>query len=77
MLKFKINVADALKRAGFNTYKAKTSGILSQDTLRKLKNEDTRVSLEAINRLCMILDMDLKDVIKYEDDAAEREKFSI
>jgi hypothetical protein len=25
MLKYKINVADALERKGFNTYKAKTS----------------------------------------------------
>lgn len=77
MLKFKINVADALERANFNTYKAKTSGILSQDTLKKLKNEDTKVSLEALNRLCMILDMDLKDIIKYEENEEEKKKFSL
>ena len=35
MLKYKINMEDALKRAKFNTYKAKTSGLLSQDTLKK------------------------------------------
>ena len=39
MLKYKINVADALERKGFNTYKAKTSKILSQDTLKKIKRE--------------------------------------
>lgn len=77
MLKFKINVADALDRAKFTTYKAKTSGILSQDTLKKLKNEDTRVSLEALNRLCMILDMELKDIIAYVPDEEEKEKFSL
>lgn len=77
MLKYKINIADALERANFNTYKAKTSGILSQDTLKKLKNEDTKVSLEALNRLCMILDMDLKDIIKYEENEEEKKKFSL
>lgn len=76
MLKFKINVADALERAGFNTYKAKISGVLSQDTLKKLKNEDTNVSLEALNRLCIILDMDIKDIIKYEEDEEEKKKYS-
>lgn len=76
MLKYKINVADALKRANFNTYKAKTSGILSQDTLKKLKNEDTKISLEALNRLCIILDMDIKDIIKYEEDEEEKKKYS-
>lgn len=75
MLKFKINVADALERVGFTTYKAKTSGILSQDTLKKLKNEDTRVSLEALNRLCIILDMELKDLITYIPDDEEKQKY--
>lgn len=77
MLKYKINVADALERAKFNTYKAKTSGILSQDTLKKLKNEDTKVSLEALNRLCIILDMDLKDIITYVPDEEEKKKYSL
>ena len=40
MLKYRFNVGDALERAGFNTYKAKTSGLLSQDTLKKIKNKD-------------------------------------
>ena len=56
MLKYKINVYDALQRAGFNTYKAKTSGLISQNTLYKLKKEDTSITLGAINAICNILD---------------------
>ena len=41
MLKYRFDVGDALERIGFNMYKAKTTGILSQDTLKKIKNEDT------------------------------------
>jgi DNA-binding Xre family transcriptional regulator len=77
MIRYKINVADALERVGFNTYKAKTSGLLSQDTLKKLKNEDTTVSLKSINSLCVILDMELKDIIYFtmsEEEKKEREK---
>lgn len=51
MLKYRFNVGDALKRAGFNTYKAKTSGLLSQDTLKKIKNEDTNINAKSINNL--------------------------
>lgn len=76
MLKYKINVADALERVGFNTYKAKTTGILSQDTLKKLKNESTQISLEALNKLCIILDMDIKDIIKYEESEEEQIKYA-
>ena len=74
MLKYKFNVGDALDRAGFNTYKAKTSGVLSQDTLRKIKKEDTNISLKAINSLCMILDMQPKDLLVYEETDTEKEQ---
>lgn len=73
MLKYRFNVGDALKRAGFNTYKAKTSGLLSQDTLKKIKNEDTNINAKSINNLCLILDMQPKDIFIYEETEEERE----
>lgn len=77
MLRYKINIADALERKGFNTYKAKTTKVLSQDTLKKIKNEDTNISLESINRICLLLDMQPKDLIEYVETEEEKEKFKI
>lgn len=74
MLKYKFNVGDALERAGLNMYKAKTTKILSQDTLKKIRNEDTNISLESLNRVCAILDMQPKDIIMYIEDKEEMEK---
>ena len=54
MLKYKIDVYDALKRKGFTTYKAKTTNLLSQNTLNKIKNEDTAITLKALNAVCNI-----------------------
>lgn len=65
MLKYKINVFDALDRAGFNTYRAKKTGILSQNTMYKLKNEDTSITLGAINNICNILDLQPKDILEF------------
>ena len=65
MIEYKIDVTDALKRVNFNTYKAKTTGFLSQDTLKKFKNHDTNVSLKSLNALCVILDMELNDVVRF------------
>lgn len=73
MLKYKFNVGDALDRAGFNTYKAKTSGLLSQDTLKKIRNEDTNINLKSLNNLCLILDMQPKDILIYEENPEEKE----
>ncbi len=66
MLKYKFNVGDALERAGFNTYKAKTSGLLSQDTLKKIKNDDTNITVKSLNNLCLLLDMEPKDILVFE-----------
>jgi putative transcriptional regulator len=77
MLKYKINIADALERKGFNTYKAKTTKILSQDTLKKIKEENTNISLESLNRICILLDMQPKDLIEYVEDKEEKNKYKI
>lgn len=74
MLKYKFNVGDALERAGFNMYKSKTTGLLSQDTFKKIKNEDTNISLKSLNNICLILDMQPKDIIIYEETAEDLEK---
>ena len=73
MLRYKIDVADALERKGFNLYKAKTTKLLSQDTLKKIKKEDTNISLESLNKVCLILDMQPKDLIEFKATAEEDE----
>lgn len=77
LIKFKINIADALERRGFNSYQAKKTKILSQDTLKKIKNEDTNISLESLNRICFLLDMQPKDLIEYVEDKEELERFKM
>lgn len=67
MLKFRFNVGDALERIGFNSYAAKKSGIISQDTLKKVKADDTNISLKSLNGLCLLLDMQPKDILMYEE----------
>lgn len=74
MLRYKINVGDALERIGFNAYKAKTTKLLSQDTLKKVKADDTNISLKSLNNICMLLDMQPKDLLIYEQTEEEKEK---
>lgn len=73
MLKYRFDVWDALDRVGFNIYKAKKTRLLSQDAMKKLKNDDTSISLKALNNLCLILDMKPKDILTYEESAEDRE----
>lgn len=73
MLEYKIEVIKELNKIGINTTKAKETGIFGQDTMRKFKNGDTRISLEVLNRLCCVLEMQPRDIIKYVETDNDRE----
>lgn len=68
MLKYKIDICDALERIGFNIYQAKKTGLLSQNTFTKLKNNDTGITLKSLNIICSLLDLQPKDILIYEED---------
>lgn len=74
MLQYKIDIIPELKKAGINTTTAKKSGIFGQDTMRKFRNGDTRISLEVLNRLCCVLEMQPRDIIKFVETEDDREK---
>ena len=73
MIRYKINIYDALQRAGFNTGVAKSTGILSQSTMTKIKEENPALTLDNINRICGILDLQPKDLIEYVQTDSDRE----
>lgn len=80
MIKFKFDVSQALTTAGMTAYKAHKTGVLSQDTWRKIKNNNANISMESLNRICAILHMQPEHLIYYDrDDQEEKEileKFS-
>ena len=52
MLQYKIDIISELAKNGINTTTAKKSGIFGQDTMRKFRNGDTKISLEVIYYNC-------------------------
>lgn len=74
MLEYKIDIISELARVGINTTTARKSGIFGQDTMRKFRTKDTGISLEILNRLCCILEMQPRDIIKYVETDEDREK---
>lgn len=74
MIEYKIDIIEELKKIGINTTRAKETGIFGQDTMRKFRNKDTKISLEVLNRLCCILEMQPRDIIKYIETGDDREK---
>ena len=73
MIEYKINVIEELKKVGFNTTTARESGIFGQSTMKKFKEGDTSISLDNLNRLCCLLEMQPRDIIKFIETDEDRE----
>ena len=73
MLQYKINLIEALKKAGVNTTVAKETGIFGQATMKKFRDGDTSISLDNLNRLCCILEMQPRDILKFIETEEDRE----
>ena len=72
MLEYKIDNIEKLQEAGVNTTVAKKTGVFGQATMKKFRDGDTNISLDNLNRLCCILEMQPRDIIKYVETENDR-----
>lgn len=73
MIKYKIDVIKELEKVGINTTTARKTGIFAQATMKKFRENDTSISLDNLNRICCILEMQPRDIIKYIETDSDRE----
>lgn len=72
MLEYKIDVIKELSNIGINSNAARTSGIFGQSTMAKFKKGDTSITLDNLNRLCCVLEMQPRDVLKFVETDQDR-----
>ena len=70
MLVYKFDVIEALKEAGYNTYRIRKEGILNQAAMQNLRT-GKMVGTKVLNDLCRLLDMQPGNIIKYVPDLEE------
>lgn len=66
MLKYKINVLESLKDAGYNTNRIRKEGLLSEATLQYLRKEKP-VGNIALDEICRLLKKQPGDIYEYVD----------
>ena len=66
---YKIDVINALKSAGYSTYRIRKEKLLGEATLQKIRNNEP-VSWENVATICKLLNKQPGDIIEYvrEDD---------
>lgn len=66
-IRYKFDVLEALKRAGYTSYKLRQDGILSESVMSNLRAKKA-ISFDAINKICKILNCQPGDIIEYVKD---------
>lgn len=70
-LRYKIDVMDALKEAGYSSYRLRKEKIFGERTIQQLRNK-APVSWEVIGRVCSLLGCDVGDILTSVEEQAER-----
>ncbi len=63
-MRFKIDILQALKEAGYNTYKISKDNLLSQSTVQKLRTGEP-VSWKNIEKICELLNVQPGDILEF------------
>ena len=63
-IKYKIDVLEALREAGYTSYKLRTEKLMSESTIQKLRNGEM-VAMSNIDIVCRLLECQPGDLIEY------------
>ena len=67
MIQYKIDVLQALKNAGYSTYKIRKQNLLFESTLTKIRKNEI-VNVDNLNILCKLLELQPGDILQYIPD---------
>jgi len=72
MLRFKFNVQERLKEAGYSTYRLRHEKLLSESTVQKMRIGDMTLSFATLNTICNVLKCQPGDILEWvpEDEQA-------
>lgn len=66
-LKYKFDVLEALKQAGYTTYKMRKEKLFAESTLQKFRNGQV-ISADNLDSLCKCLNLQPGDILEYVPD---------
>lgn len=67
LIKYKIDIIQALKNKGYSTYKIRKEKIFNESQLQQMR-ENKILTQDALNKLCKLLECQPGDIIEYIPD---------
>ena len=65
MLRYKINILEELKKAGYSSYRMRQEKVLAESTLQRLRSGNTSINLENLGVVCDILRCQPGDLVEW------------
>lgn len=69
MLRYKINILEELKKAGYSSYRMRQERTLAESTLQRLRTGDTAINLSSLEPVCRILHCQPGDLVEWVEDS--------
>ncbi len=70
MIKYKIDIIQALKQVGYSTYKIRKEKVFTESQLQQMRDHKL-LTQEALNKVCTLLDCQPGDILEYIPDGTE------
>lgn len=71
MVKYKIDIIQALKNIGYSTYKIRKEKIFTEGQLQQMR-DNKLLTQDALNKVCTLLDCQPGDILEYIPDGADQ-----
>lgn len=68
MIQYRFDVLYVLKAHGYSQYRLKQEKLLSSSAIAALKDNKPIITLESVDTICKLLNMQPGDIIKYTPD---------
>lgn len=69
-IKYKFNILEALKAAGYTSYKLRKERIFGERVIQQLRSDEI-VSWKTIETICRLLNLQPGDIVEYKPDKNE------
>lgn len=66
-IRYKIDVLEALKKAGYSSYKIRQEKMLGERVLSRLRHQES-VSYDVLALICKLLNCQIGDILEYVPD---------
>ena len=65
MLKYRVNILQELKNAGYSSYRLRQEKVLAEGTLQKMRSGNIAITLESLGVICDILKCQPGDLVEW------------